>query len=112
MFKKRPLPQFMITYLCPRCHLDSGRTELDPPLCYMCDSGEGLIEISREPLSREVMFNRMKICSDRMIDNLRKAYDVAEGDWPKDDEQELMLLEAMARGQDIHEALQELRGKP
>lgn len=102
----------MITYLCPRCCIDSGMTELDPPRCYMCESGDGLIEIHREPLSREAVFNRMKICADRMVDNLRKAYDIAECDWPKDEAEELMLLEAMAKGQDLKEAIKELKRNP
>ena len=98
----------MVTYFCPRCSMDSGRTELDGPYCYFCERTDGLTELKREPMSREALFNRMKLSADRMMDNLRKAHGIAEKDWPKDEKEELMLLEALASGQDLQKSLQEI----
>ena len=88
--------------------MDSGRTELDGPFCFMCERTEGLIELKREKMSKEVMFNRIKAVNDRMMENLRQAYDIRKEDWPQNPEEEMMLLEAMATGQDLQTAIREM----
>ncbi len=86
--------------------MDSGRTELDiPPICFYCDAKKGLIERERKLLSPQVMADRMKAVGDRMMENLRKAWGLTEDQWPKDPEEEMQLLEAMASGQDLQKAL-------
>ena len=105
-------PEYMITYLCPHCGFDSGRTELDvPPACFYCDAKTGLVEIKREKLSAEVMANRMKLVTDRMMDNLRKAWGISEKEWPQDPEQEMLLLETMAKGKKFQDAIEEMGEK-
>ena len=101
-------PEWMITYWCPHCSMDSGRTEIDGPYCYFCERTGDLVEMKREKLTREVMFNRIKLSTDRMMDNLRKAHGIHEKEWPQDEQEEMMLLEALAKGQDLREAIQKM----
>lgn len=104
-------PKYMITYWCPHCQKDSGRTEQDEAKCFYCDRTNGLKEIKREKLTKEVMFNRIKTVTDRMMDNLRQAYDIRADDWPGTPEEEMILLEALAEGQDLQKAIEKIRKK-
>lgn len=105
------MPRWMITYFCPRCSMDSGRTELDGPYCFFCQRTDGLTELKREPMSPEAVFERIKRSADRMVDNLRKAHGIAEEDWPKNEKEEMMLLEALAKGQDLQKSLEKIAAK-
>ena len=104
-------PQWMVTWWCPHCEIDSGRTELDGPFCYCCERTEGLTEMKRERMSRDVLFGRMQSVADRMMRNLRMAWGISEKDWPKEPEAEMQLLEAMALGQDLQREITKLSGK-
>lgn len=107
----RRKPQWMITYMCPRCQMDSGRTELDGPYCFFCDRTDGLTELKREKLTKEILFARMKRSTDRMVKNLQKAMGIAAKDWPSGTKEELMLPEAMTKGMDLREAIREITEK-
>ena len=109
MDKKSKKPEWMITYFCPRCQMDSGRTELDPPLCYFCEQSDGLTELKREKLTPEVLFGRMQMATNRMMENLEKAMAI-EGKGT-DDKEEMMLLQAMAMGQELQQEIKKLGTK-
>ena len=105
---RRRKPQWVITYWCPRCRLDSGRTEMDGPYCYCCTRTDGLVEIEREPMSPAAISHRLKIASDRMMERLRQAHGISQEDWLKDECEESILLEALAKGKDLQDELRKI----
>lgn len=40
----------MITYLCPKCNIDSAMCERDKPRCFYCENTEELTIIKKEPM--------------------------------------------------------------
>lgn len=110
-YRGRKKPKWMITYLCATCTFDSGRTELDGPWCFYCQNSEHLTEIKRVPMSPDAIAERLKISSDRMIENLLKAYNLSLKDWPDNLKEEMMLLKAMAHGKKLKDALKDMKWK-
>ena len=95
-------PEFMVVYLCSKCELDSGMTELDEPKCYYCmhtEEGAGELKlISKEKITPEAIAYRMKVAADRIMENLSSAYD------SMDDELKDMELD----GEDFEKKMLEL----
>lgn len=110
-WKFRPKPRYMVTYQCTHCGMDSGRTELDTPQCFYCEATDGLTEVKRELLTPEVMAARMKLCADRMMENLAKAHEVLQRDGEDVPHEETMLLKAMTKGQDFQRKIHNLATK-
>lgn len=109
--RKEQKPKEMVIYLCSHCNMDSGRSNLESPFCYYCERSDSLVEICREPLTPDVMANRIEECANRMMENLRNAYDIKKEDWPDSPEEEMQLLEALAEGKDVQRAIQEVTSK-
>lgn len=89
----------MITFLCPRCNLDSAMTERDKLKCFGCDNTKNLTIIKKEKLSIEVMAARMKLVNDRLMSSLQGAYFAGKEDDDFDDE--AMLLQLMEKAQKL-----------
>lgn len=56
----------------------------------------------------------MTLCNNRMLENLRKAYDIRPEDEINDEDMDTMMLKAMAKGQSLGkmiEGLKEKRGR-
>ena len=62
-------------YRCIKCGLESGYTELDAPSCRYCDESTEMTLISKDPLTPELMANRLKTLADNMMKNLESAYE-------------------------------------
>ena len=108
--EKRPAPKFLVTYLCRACGWDFAVSEFSTPRCTRCRATENLTEMSREALTLDVMEARMQRVADRLLQNLAKAYEIREGHWPDDKEEEL-VLEALAKAKDLQEEIGKAFGK-
>ena len=103
-------PEYMVTYLCLKCNIDSARTEIDPPECFGCGNME--IEtmqiLEKKKITAEVMAERLKKVTDRMMENLKGAYfagkDDPNGDF--DEDQMLKLLEKVKNLRDDVQGLE------
>lgn len=82
----------MLTYYCSRCKIDSAMTELDKPHCFYCGKGDKVKLIKKEKITPEVMAKRLKVVSDRMITNLKKAYFAGKKEDPDFDEDKLFEI--------------------
>lgn len=102
--EKKPTPKFLVTYLCRVCGWDFAASELTTPRCTRCRAEENFTEVSREELTLDVMEARMQRVADRLLQNLAKAYEIREGNWPDDKDEEL-ILEALAKAQDLKEGI-------
>ena len=107
-------------YSCIKCGLDSGYTELDAPSCRYCDEITEMTLVSKDPLTPELMANRLKTLADNMMKNLESAYetfsdeekqmlDAAEANAEKEAEAELMDL--MVHAEKLKQMLNELNLK-
>jgi len=94
----------MIIYFCQKCELDSGCTEQDQPVCYCCDSPDHLVELSRSPLTPKILADRMKLCADRMMDNLHAAYESKDESLDPKEEELLLntLVQAKSTQKGVH----------
>lgn len=72
---KNSKPKFMITYQCLECGMDFAVTEKDWPRCFYCDSQRDYLILTKEKITPEVMARRLKIVTDRMMENLQKAWE-------------------------------------
>jgi hypothetical protein len=111
--KSKEKPQFMVIYQCLKCGFDFGITEQDKPKCFYCDSTEGYIEIERKKLTPEVLAERMKLVTDRMMENLQKAYKVRpkKANRKSDKDSEKELLEVMQKAKDLKQGIDSLKLK-
>jgi hypothetical protein len=106
--KKRPL--FMRIYKCNSCSQESGFTELDEPICRYCDAKDSLVLISEQELTAEVMAIRLKEVADKMMNNMKSAFDAMDdsakdafGEGKDTEEEMLKLLARIQRFRDqIH----------
>lgn len=97
----------MITYLCPQCGLDSAMTELEQPHCFYCEaSNMKFIVIKKQKLTPKVMAARLKLCTDRMMENLQKAYEV--GKKSGEDFEEGELIDIMAKAKKLQDEVIDL----
>lgn len=99
-------PQFMITYQCGQCGMDFAIGELQKPKCFYCEATENHTVIKKQKLTPEVMAERLKLVTDRMMENLKKAYEVKPDDM---DEEE--LLETMGKAKDLRDRVQKMKFK-
>ena len=107
--EKRPTPKFLITYLCRGCGWDFALSEHSAPRCTRCRATEDFTEVSREKLTLDVMEARMQRVADRLLQNLAKAYEIREGNWPDDKDEEL-ILEALAKAKDLQDGIRKVFG--
>jgi len=93
----------MITYDCSSCGQDFAVTEFQKPVCFYCQAQVGFTIAKKEKLTPVVMAARLKLVTDRMMENLQKAYAVR----PEEvDEQE--LLSAMKKAKDLKDQINNL----
>lgn len=103
-------PEFMVTYLCLKCNIDSARTELDPPECFSCGNMDAALMqiLEKKKITPEVMAERLKKVTDRMMENLKAAYFAGKdaGDPDFDENQMLELLEKVKEYRDDVQGLE------
>lgn len=102
-------PKFMITYLCHNCQMDFTRTELDEPQCFYCDSSDNFEVIKKERITPEVIVARLKLSTDRMVDNLKKAYFADKEEIDDLDEEEFIKI--MDKANKLRKRVQALKLK-
>ena len=76
--------------------MDFARTELEKPRCFYCDINQGFEIIKKQELSPKVMVARLKLSTDRVVDNLKKAYFVGKQEDDKFNEEKLIKILAKA----------------
>lgn len=117
---KNAKPGMLITYLCTRCRWDFARSEKDEPACTMCSKSDRLKELKREPMSQQALEIAMMRSMERLMTGLQGAYDAqqkqAEGasstrDEKKNDEEEILLLEAMVKAKNLQKHVEKAFGK-
>ena len=101
-------PQFLTTLYCRRCGYESSFMNTDIAKCYQCKKSDELIELEREKLTQQVMTNRMQKVTDRLMDNLVQAYDNSRYMLKDHPEDEMLILEALAKGQELQETIEKL----
>lgn len=108
MRSKKPQPTQLVTYLCTRCLQECTRRDTDTdPECAVCETGAHLTEVDREPLTAEAMEAAMMKSVDRMMTSLTKAYDAGN----RSDDEEILLLEAMAKAKNLQKGIEKTFGK-
>jgi hypothetical protein len=115
MSKKKSQPKYLIIYRCNACGQDSAFTEREDPYCRFCNSTKDLAMISKQVITREVMMARLKVVSDRMMENLTKAYEqlptVGENIVAEGTDAESMLLHLLAHAKRLRDKLNDLDSK-
>jgi hypothetical protein len=104
-------PQWLIIYMCSRCGIDSGRTDLDGLYCFMCQKSDKAQEIGREKFTPEALFRRMATSTNRMVENLQEAHGMQQNEWPENVDEEMMLLKILGHGKDLQEEINKLQKK-
>ena len=107
--REKRSPKHLVTYVCTKCRWELTRTELDKPKCTLCGKAECLEEIKREDLTPESLEAAMMKSVDTLMKNLEQAYASKEGEW-KNDEEEVLLLEAMAKAKNLEKHVQKTFG--
>lgn len=111
-------PKFMMIYRCIICGMDSGYTELDAPFCRYCQEITEMTLISKDPLTPELMANRLKQLADNMVKNLTSAYEtfsdeekqmLDEAEANAEKEAELELLDLMEHAEKLKHLLSEIK---
>lgn len=108
-------PQYMVIYECAECKRDSGFTEDEKPLCRYCHHETKMREVSKEKITPELMTQRLKDLSSRMMLNMQAAYEtMTESDkasFPegRDPEKEMLLI--LDKLQKLHDAVNKLELK-
>ena len=93
----------MMIFQCESCGLDSGYTEKDKKVkCRYCEEPTKMKLISKQPLTEEVMANRLKTITDRLFTNLQSAYNSLP------DEERNLVSES---GSDLESELLNMLGK-
>lgn len=96
----------MITYECGKCGIDFAVTELKKPKCFYCGATKNHAVTKKQKLTSEVMAERMKLVSNRMMESLKKAYEVKP-----DDVDEKGLLEAMHKAKHLRDGIHQMEFK-
>lgn len=90
--------------------MDFAITELKKPQCFYCQTlNIEFIVIKKQKLTPKVMADRLKLVTDRMMENLQKAYVVgkeSEGDCNTDE-----LIDIMAKAKKLQKGIGELKLK-
>jgi DNA-directed RNA polymerase subunit RPC12/RpoP len=100
-------PKFMITYFCNNCGFDFAMSELDKPKCFYCGGICDHKIIKKEKITKKVIFNRLKLVNERMMENLRKAYDVRPEEL-NDEDMDQLMLEALAKGKSLGDMIEKI----
>lgn len=123
---KKAQPKELITFLCTRCSWDFSRTEKDKPKCTLCGKNDRLQEVAREPVTPQALETAMMRSMDRLMTGLQGAYDshqdqtkrgVPSGsrgttrNEKKNDEEEILLLEAMVKAKNLQTHVEKAFGK-
>lgn len=103
-----PKHKFMITYLCSKCGIDSALTDAQKPRCFYCEAKTGLKEIKRQKISPQVMAERLKLVTDRMMEALQRAHAINKRD---NDVEEGDLLKVMAKAKKLKDNVSALKLK-
>lgn len=101
-------PQFMLTYLCLNCNFDFAISDTDKPRCFYCDAKDGFKLLSREKITPEVIAARLKKVSDRLMDNLKSAYEAGKDD---EDFDETMMLQVLDKASQLRKKTHSLKLK-
>lgn len=118
--RKNPPPSELITFLCSRCQWDFSRTEKDKPKCTMCGKSDRLEEMKREPITPQAMEAAMMRSMDRLMTGLQGAYESHQNgiqrghsarEEKKNDEEEILLLEAMVKAKNLQRNVEKAFGK-
>ena len=96
----------MITYLCGKCGMDFAVSDAMVPKCFYCGAKTGYRLIKKQKITPQVIAERLKRVTDRMMENLRKAYGVRPADFDED-----KLLAAMAKADKLRKNVQGLKLK-
>ena len=105
-------PQFLVTYLCSSCGMESGLADIEEPQCHYCDATTGLTVISNERITPEIMAARLKKSTDNMMHALERAYELLPKDQLTDEpneEEEARLLEIMAEAQALRDHIRRVQ---
>lgn len=101
----------MITYICPKCGFDFARTEAEKPVCFYCDNTQGHKIVSKKKLTPEVIAERLRITSNRMMENLKKAWEVRPKEIREDPQEEGQMLELLGKAKKLRDKTQEVMRK-
>lgn len=109
--KEESQPQYMITYLCTKCELDFAMTEKNKPKCFSCGSTKNMVILKKEKLSPKVMTKRLKLVSERMVENLKKAWEYLPKENSKQFDDEKTLLKIMTKAKKLSKEIKKLKLK-
>ena len=120
MTPKKSPPKELITYLCSRCSWDFSRTENDKAKCTLCGKGDRLKEMARQAMSPQALEEAMMRSMDRLMTGLQGAYETHQSGHDqrghtardkKNDEEEILLLEAMVKAKNLQTHVEKAFGK-
>ncbi len=103
------MSKYLLTYLCQKCGMDFGVSDIHTPKCFYCGSKRGHELVKKQKITPQVLAERMKLVTDRMIENLKKAYNVRPADTDEDE-----LLEVLVKADKLRRGVRRLpfkRGK-
>jgi len=87
--------------------MDFAITELQKPRCLYCEAMNiEFIVIKKQKLTPKVMSDRLKLVTDRMMENLQNAYVAGKegGKYFEEDE----LIDIMAKAKKLHQGVRDL----
>ncbi len=100
----------MITYLCPQCGMDFAVTELDKAKCFYCQASDiEFIQKKKQKLTPKVIKERLKITTNRMMENLQKAYVAGKESGCDEDTDE--LIDVLAQAKELQQEITDLKLK-
>ena len=92
---------YLITYQCAECKMESAFAERDQPSCRYCDHETTLTQIKKQEITPQLLEERIKALSDNMLTNLQKAYEQLEGNeeikFSDGEDPEKEMLELLAK---------------
>ena len=110
---KRDKPKYILVYRCEMCGLESGYTELDPPLCRYCHEETVMTLVKQQDLTPEAIAERLKASADNMMRNMENAFhSMTEEDkelFGDDKDAEGEMLKLLARMQKFKEQIEQLK---
>lgn len=105
MKKVKQKPKYMISYLCHKCGFDFAVTELDKSKCFYCENEKDWEIIKKQKLSIKVIADRMELVNNRLIDNLKGAYQVGK---KNNDFNEDLMLETLDKAKKLKEGTRKI----
>lgn len=102
----------MVTYLCRQCGADFARLEQEIPECFGCGHSKGHKILSKKECTPEVMAERIRLSTNRMMENLKKAWEVRPKEIREDPKAEKEFLKLLNRAKELrnhtHEAMDKM----